>query len=102
MPPRPRSVAGGGHLPYVAGMSEDRDSPMLAILKDLPGKVARIDRNAEDLRLQFGNMSAGLSAVKRDGLRQDEAIAHPHIRQDRMESAIARINARLGLIDTDA
>lgn len=68
---RAEAFAMRGSLLYRVRMSDEPDSLMPAFLKDVQGKISRIDRNVEDPRL-------------------------------RMESAVARINAPLGLIDMDA
>ncbi|WBO23542.1 hypothetical protein [Sphingomonas abietis] len=83
-------------------MTDETESLILSILKDIQFRLATVDRKVDDVRERLDNLTTDHIAIKKDGIRQDEAIAHMHIRQDRMEAAIARINSRLGLIDTDA
>ena len=83
-------------------MTDETESLILTILKDVQRRVARLDTKVDDLREQLHNISTDHIAIKKDGVRQDETIAHLHVRQDRMESALARINNRPGLIEPDA
>jgi hypothetical protein len=82
-------------------MTDEVENLILSILKDVQGRLGRLDTKVDDLREQMHNSTTDQIAIKRDGVRQDEAIAHMNVRQDRMEAALARINSRLGLIDTD-
>jgi tetrahydromethanopterin S-methyltransferase subunit B len=82
-------------------MTDEVENLILSILKDVQGRLGRLDTKVDDLREQMHNSTTDRIAIKRDGVRQDEAIAHMNVRQDRMEAALARINSRLGLIDTD-
>lgn len=82
-------------------MNEETETLMVSILRDVQGRLARLDRKVDDVLLRLDNVTADHIAVKKDGVRQDEAIAHIQVRQDRLEAQIARINTRLGLVDPD-
>ncbi len=83
-------------------MTDETENLILSILKDIQFRLATVDRKVNDIRERLDNLTSDHIAIKKDGVRQDEAIVHMHVRQDRMEAAPARINSRLGLIDTDA
>jgi hypothetical protein len=83
-------------------MTEETETLVVSILRDVQGRVARLDRKLDDVREQLVNLNADHIAIKKDGIRQDEALAHLHLRQDRLEDAVARLNTRLGLIGPEA
>ena len=72
-------------------MTDEAESLMVSILRDVQGRLARLDRKVDDVREQLTNANADHIAIKKDGIRQDETLAHLHQRQDRLEDAVARI-----------
>ena len=80
-------------------MTDETESLMLAILRNIQGKIARIEEELQDIKLRVSNVETGQSLIRQELVLQSTQISQLSHRMDRFDERLARIERRLDLIE---